>query len=307
LMRQMQVLITTLGEIQRTPLSSLNTVLVVAVALLLPAYLYIAVKSADSLINHWQGRPQISLFLNKGIEAGEAQLIFQEVQLRPSVARAELIDPEQALQEFSVLSTTSNKLADFAAELDFLGENPLPYTIVLMPKLSFIDADSMRSLEEQFAKIDGIASIRLDLDWVQRFAAILQGLNRAAWLLSALLALGLVLIIGNTIKLLIMNRRHEIEVVKLVGGTNRFVRRPFLYFGTLFGLLGAVIACLLIWLSSVLLGPAVDQLANSYGVSQLLYRPTNIEFLLFLGLGGVLGWASARWSVAQHIWKIRPK
>ena len=307
LLRQLQVLFSTLGDMRRTPMTSLNTILVVAVALVLPTYLYIGVKTSEQLAHNWEGRPQLTLFLVQDIESEEAQLIYEEVSLNPSVARAQMMSPDEALDEFSVLSATSAKLADFAIELDFLGENPLPYSIVLMPKLEYVNRDAIDELQLMFSKIEGIDSIRLDLGWVEKFGAITATIKRLAMILTALLALGLILIIGNTIKLLIINRRHEIEVIKLVGGSDRFVRRPFLFYGTLFGFFGGIVALLLLWASSLALAPALTQLGSSYGTSGLVYAFKLNDALWLLFGGATIGWISARWSVAQHIWRIRPR
>ena len=306
-LRQLQVLFATLGDMRRTPMSSFNTIMVVAIALLLPAYLYIGVKTTDQLASNWEGRPQLTLFLINDISPQEAQLIFQEVQLSPSVAHAEIITPEQGLAEFSLLSATSDQLVDFEEQLEFLGENPLPFSIVLMPKLEYISTDAIKELKLLLGSIDGIDSIRLDLEWVERFGAITETIKRFALILSVLLALGLMLIIGHTIKLLIMNRRHEIEVSKLVGGSNRFVRRPFLYYGALFGFFGSIGALLLLWLSSIAIAPAVTRLVLSYGGNPFLYAFSVQDAFALIGLGIALGWLSARWSVAQHIWRIRPR
>ena len=311
LLRQLQVLFATLGELRRTPLSSLNTILVAAIALLLPCYLFIAVKTTEQLTTNWQGRPQLTLFLIEGIDAEEAAVIFEEVNLNPRVARAQLMTPDDALNEFSVLSgaysESSSTLSEFATELDFLGENPLPFSIVLMPKAEYTQPDAVRELQQLFETIEGIDSIRLDLEWVAKFGALSVTIERIALMLSGLLGLGLVLIIGNTIKLLIINRRHEIEVIKLVGGSNRFVRRPFLYYGALIGFFGGVFALLLLLLSSIALTPALDQLAQSYQASSIIYRFSAVNALSLLAAGTLIGWISARWSVAQHIWRIRPR
>ncbi len=307
LLRQFQVLFATLGDMRRTPMSSINTIAVVAIALLLPAYLYIGVKTTEQLANHWEGRPQLTLFLVKEVTTQEAELIFQEVQLYPSVAHAELISPEQGLAEFSLLAATSDQAIDFSEQLEFLGENPLPYSIVLMPKLEYVSDAAIKELQLLFGDIDGIESIRLDLAWVERFGAITALITRIALILSVLLALGLMLVIGNTIKLLIMNRRKEIEVTKLVGGSNRFVRRPFLYYGALFGFFGGLAALFLLWFSSIAIESAVARLANSYDGYEFLYSLNVSEALSIVGIGLLLGWLSARWSVAQHIWRIRPR
>ena len=225
--RHLQVLFSTLGDMCRTPLSSLNTILIISITLLLPGLLYVTIKSAESLNSSWQGRPQISIFLEKQINDDEAQSIFDEVRLNPAVSLAEFISPQQALGEFRMLSGIENGNSHFDQELAFLGENPLPASIVIMPNNDYLEPEKLARLEDQLTSFDGIDSIRLDLEWTTRFNAILNTYKHIALLLSGLLAIGLILIVGNTIKLLIVNRRHEIEIIKLVGGTNTFVRRPF--------------------------------------------------------------------------------
>jgi len=274
--RHLQVLFATLGDMCRTPMSSLNTILIIAITLLLPSFLYLGVKSAEGLSDGWQGRPQISIFLQKQISEDEAKLIFDEIRLNPAVALAEFVSPQQALGEFRRLSGIKDGNSRFDEELAFLGENPLP-------------------------AFDGIESIRLDLEWTSRFNAMLKTVTQIAILLSGLLAIGLILIVGNTIKLLIVNRRHEIEIIKLVGGTNTFVRRPFLYYGTLFGFIGGLICIGLLLIASIVIKEPINELAAAYQSSAILYSPTPLEVAFIIFVGSVLGWVAARWSVAQHL------
>jgi len=300
LSRHLQVLFSTLGDMRRAPMTSLNTIMIVAITLFLPSLLYIAVKSAQTLSSNWQGRPQISLFLQMELDTQETQLIYDEIRLHPAIALAELVSPAQAMAEFRVLSEL-----DF--EIDFLGSNPLPASIVVMPTDEFIDSDGLLSLKAQLEKIEGIETIRLDLDWTDRFNALLRVFTRVATMLSGLLAFALVLIVGNTIKLLIINRRHEIEITKLVGGTNIFVRRPFLYYGTLFGLLGACLTLALLSITAKLLREPLSQLSSLYQNQTLLHQLSISELLIIIAIGGGLGWLAARWSVAQHLRKIQPQ
>lgn len=300
LSRHLQVMFSTLGNMRRTPITSLNTIAIVAITLLLPSLLYITVKSAEKLSSEWQGRPQMSVFLEKDTDPQVAQLIFDEIRLQPSIALAELITPTQALDEFRLLSGL-----DF--EIDFLDSNPLPASIVVMPSDDFMSAEQLLELKQQLEKIDGINQIRLDLEWTNRFNAILGVITKVAGLLSALLALAMILIVGNTIKLLITNRRDEIEITKLVGGTNAFVRRPFLYYGTLFGLFGACLTLLLLTIAGAIINEPVNQLASLYQQQSLLHELSLQEVLAILGLGGLLGWLAARWSVAQHLRNIQPQ
>lgn len=298
--RHLQVLFATLGTMRRSAMTSINTIIVIAITMLLPSLLYVGIKSAQSLSVDWQGRPQISIFLQSDLSEAESKLIFDELRLHPAIELAEFVTPKQALEEFKTLSGM-----DY--ELDFLDTNPLPASIVVMPVSTSAESDRLLELKKQLQDIEGIENIRLDLDWTDRFNAILKTVTRIASLLSGLLTIALILIVGNTIKLLIMNRRQEIEITRLVGGSNAFVRRPFLYFGFLFGLFGALLALLLILLASYLIHEPASLLAELYQKQSLIYRLNYIEILSIALAGSIIGWLAARWAVAQHLWKIRPR
>lgn len=304
LSRHLQVLFASLGDMCRTPMTTINTLLIIAITLLLPSLLYISVKSAQSLSDNWEGRPQISIFLQKDVSTNTAQLIFEEIQLHPSIELAEFVTPDQALDEFRVLSGDNVSLEQ---ELTFLGENPLPASIVIMPDRDSAKSESLLALKEELSQFDGIDTVRLDLDWTDRFNAILTVFSRVSMLLSGLLALALILIVGNTIKLLIFNRRHEIEITKLVGGTDTFVRRPFLYYGTLFGFFGSFISLGLLVVAAKLVHQPVAELTALYSSNALIHQVTPAEVALLVLGGTFLGWLAARWSVAQHLRKIQPK
>lgn len=298
--RHFQVLFSTLGNMTRTPVASLNTILIVAITLLLPCLLYVVVKSAQGLSESWQGRPQISIFLEQELSDGEAQLIFEEIRLLPAIGLAEFVSPSQALDEFRALSGLDS-------EINFLENNPLPASVVLMPADEYANSQELLSLQDELSKIDGIDKIRLDLDWTNRFNAILDVFTSIATLLSGLLGLALILIVGNTIKLLILNRRHEIEITKLVGGTDTFVRRPFLYYGSLYGFLGSVITLVLLLGAALLVKEPIEKLSTLYQSQSTLYQLSAYDILIILIIGTSLGWLAARWSVAQHLRNVQPK
>ncbi len=304
LSRHMQVLFSTLGDMARTPMMSINTLLIIGVTLLLPALLYISIQTAQSLSGQWQGRPQFSVFLEKDISEGSMQLIFDEIQLHPKIELAELLSSEDALAEFKILANRGG--GDIESELAFIGENPLPASIVVMPKKGFANAEHLSSLEEQLSQFDGIESVKLDLAWTDRFNAMLKVFSQVSLLLSGLLCLALVLIVGNTIKLLIYNRRHEIEISKLVGGTNGFIRRPFLYYGSFFGLFGSLITLGFLLIARLLIAAPMAELAQAYQSKGVLYSLTIIDIFTLIAVGTLLGWLSARWAVAQHLRKIKP-
>lgn len=298
--RHLQVLFATLGDFRRTPLTTINTVLVIGITLLLPTLLYIVIKSGISLSDSWSGQPQFSIFLHEDISSDEAQLIFAEIKLHPAIELAEFISPTQALAEFREISGL-----DF--ELDYLGENPLPASIVVLPNDGFQNSSDLLSLKSEIGKIEGIEDIRLDLDWTDRFNALINTVYQFTLVLSILLGVSLVLIVGNSIKLLIANRRQEIEITKLVGGSNAFVRRPFLYFGSLFGLFGALTTLGLLTLVSTQLHAPLQNLAELYGRDSVVYT-LNWQEIGSLTLGSIaLGWLAARTSLARHLGAIRPR
>jgi cell division transport system permease protein len=298
--RHLQVLFAAIGTFARTPFASLATILIIAITLVLPSILYITLKSGQQIAEGWQGRPQISIFIDTELGAQEAKLIFAELSLHPAIETAEFLTPQQALEEFTALSGMSY-------ELDFLGENPLPASIVAMPDQENSESDSLQALKTELEKIEGIESIRLDLEWTDKFNSLLNTAERTTYLLFALLSAALFLIVGNTIKLLIMNRRDEIEVTKLVGGSNAFVRRPFLYYGFLFGVCGGVCALVLLYFSAIYISPALENLATLYQKETLVYQLNWHELLCIVAFGGALGWIAARLSVARHLRHIKPR
>ena len=261
--------------------------------------LYIMIKSAQSVSDNWQGRPQMSIFLQPGTDSDDANAIFEEITLHPHVALAEFISPEQALSEFKTLSGLDHELA-------FLGENPLPASIVIMPLDSASDSSSLLEIESQLTKIDGIDQVRLDLDWTDRFNAILRLAARIVQVLSGLLAFAFVLIVSNTIRLIILNHRQEIEITKLVGGTNAFIRRPFLYNGLLLGCFGGILSLLMLIATFVILDTPITQLTTLYGSSNPIHHLKWFEVLGVIAIGSLLGWLAARFSVARHLSAIEP-
>lgn len=298
--RHFQVLFSSLGDILRQPFTSLIVISIIAVMLFMPAALYIAVKSAHQLSEQWQGRPQMTLFMQPDLSADESSLIFNEIKLHPKIEVAEYITKDQALAEFKLLSELSH-------ELDFLAENPLPAAIVVMPKPEYTNSSELLTLRDELTKIIGIDNIKLDLEWVDRFKNIMSLLTKLALIFAVLLAIALISTVGNTITLLITNRRHEIEITKLVGGTNTFVRRPFLYFGSLYGFLGGISAIALIIGSYMAIAGDIQSLSGLYQQNSLLYMPLWYEYLILLFAGVLLGWLAARWALALHLHRIKPR
>jgi cell division transport system permease protein len=211
-----------------------------------------------------------------------------------------LIPADKGLEDFRTYSGFGDALAA-------LQENPLPHVLHVRPKEQDGSPAGLEALRRYFGAWPEVDQVQIDSEWVMRFNAILEVLRRLLLIAAALLAVGVLAVIGNTIRLEIQARRAEIEVTKLVGGSNAFVRRPFLYTGVLYGAGGALLAWGIIAAAVTLLAPAVATLARLYGSRYLLHGPTRDEIAILLGAGAVLGWLGAWISAARHLRSIEPR
>lgn len=289
-----------LGRLWRSPAASLLTVAVIAVALALPGALWLLLKNTQQATGGWDAGAQISVYFEPGLDASAVDAAAARIGEREDVRVIERIDAEQALAEF-------RELAGFEQALEALERNPLPAVMVLEPA-----ADSPRSpaalesLAQQLQDVDGIDQARLDLEWVERLYALLAVVERGVTLLAVLLFAGVLLIVGNTIRLDILNRREEIEVSKLIGASDGFIRRPFLYGGLWYGLGGAVSAWLLLTITRALLAGPVARLASAYGSQFRLDGLTLVETGCLIALGAALGWIGSWLAVGRHLRAIEP-
>lgn len=299
LLRHVQVLIASLGRLYRTPLSSLMTVAVIGIAIALPAGLHVILGNVATLSGQWEGQARISLFMLDDVTATETQALAEELRADNRIQAVQVISPEQALDEF-------RELSGFGAVLQSLEENPLPGVIVVEPAEVHASPAALEQLLEQLKTRDGVDIAQLDMQWVKRLAAMMKMAQRGTWVVGSLLALAVLLIIGNTIRLDIQGRRPEIEVMKLVGATDAFVRRPFLYTGLWYGLLGGIIAMLLVGTGLWLLHGPATQLASAYNSS---FLPAGIELsaiATMIAIATALGLAGSWLSVSRHLNAIQP-
>ena len=284
----------------KAPWSTFTTCLVIGIALALPSGLYVVIKNVESLTAGWQGAAQITLYLRDAVSEIDGQKLAVELSGRETVATADYVAREQTLAEF-------REQSGFAEIIDSLDANPLPavITVVLadvpdLPKLS-------AKLLDELDQLEAVESAQLDLAWLQRLYQMMELGRRFASVLAALLALGVVLVIGNTIRLTIESRRAEIVVVKLVGGTNAFVRRPFLYYGLWYGFGGALCASLVLLAAYYWLQQPLTELASLYAneaeFSGLGLRDTLLMWLAACSLGVVGAWL----AVARHLGAIEPR
>ncbi|MEN0039253.1 MAG: permease-like cell division protein FtsX [Cellvibrio sp.] len=281
-----------------TPLQSLMTWLVIAIAIALPAALFVVFNNVQQIGQSWQDSNQISVFLKKDATATQAQDLRSRWAKRPDVAQATYVSPEQALEEFKL----GSGLGELANHLD---ENPLPAVIMVKPKV--VGPDALTSLQQSLVADPLVADVRLDMLWVKRLHQFITVAERFVVALAGLLALGVLLVIGNTIRMAIEARRDEIVVVKLVGATDAYVRRPFLYTGLWFGVGGGIVAAIILAVGFWWLSVPVTQLADLYQSSFRLQSLGFIESLQLILIAGLTGLLGAWIAVTRHLYVIQPR
>ncbi|HWM29792.1 MAG TPA: permease-like cell division protein FtsX [Woeseiaceae bacterium] len=299
LLRHVATSIGALGRLARQPFASLMTILVIAVTLALPAAMHVIIKNVQSISSGWENALDFSLYLKSGTSIEDATRLADIIGKRADVDEVTLISSEQGLAEFKAQS-------GFGAALDHLAENPLPHTIVVRPGSGNTD-ESIALMHEELANLPETDFVQADTEWVERFHAILDILQRAIAIGSGLLGAAIVVIIGNTIRLDIQNRREEIEVTKLIGASNAFVRRPFLYSGLWYGLGGGLLALALVAYGMFALEEPAARLAGLYNSSFGLLSLTLAESLAIVGTGVLLGLAGSWLAAARHMRRIEPR
>lgn len=298
--RHLQAFVGSLGRLARAPFASILTLLVIALALALPVALELIVTNAQAATGNFASALDLSVYLKTDVPLAKAEQLAQAARQRRDVASVTLIPADKGLEEFRTYS-------GFGDALGALQANPLPHVLHVRPQATAGSAASLESLRGYFGAWPEVDLVQVDAAWVMRFNAILEVLRRLLAIAAALLGLGVLAIIGNTIRLEIAGRRAEIEVTKLVGGSNAYVRRPFLYTGLLYGLGGALLAWgVLAGTVAVLAGP-VATLARLYGSRYTLMGPAPAEIGALLGAGAVLGWLGAWVSASRHLRAIEPR
>jgi cell division transport system permease protein len=288
-----------LRRLLRRPFSSVLTWLVIGIALALPVGLSVALENIRALSGNWESPAQISLFLRAEMSLQAAQQLQQRLAVREDVAVARLVSRQEALEEFQQLS-------GFGDVLRNLDDNPLPNLILVTPAAHSLDGERAALLQARLQQEPAVERAVLDMAWVQRLNALMLLSQRLVMVLAAILALGVLLVIGNTIRLSIENRRDEIVVVKLVGGSDAFVRRPFLYTGLWYGLGGAGLSWLIVTIALWGLRGPLSALALLYHSNFHLQGLDASAGLQLLLLGAVLGLVGAWLAVARHLSAIQP-
>ena len=298
--RHAQALLGSLGRLVRNPLATLLTVLVIALALALPLGLRVLIANAAAATGGLANAVDVSVYFKTDTPLATAEQLAREARTQPGVASVTLISADQALQEF-------RQYSGFGAALQSLQNNPLPHVLHVQPAPGASSPAALDELKRYFAAHPQVDIVQIDSEWVQRLNAILELLRRVVLCAFFVLGLGVLAIVGNTIRLEIQNRRAEIEVTKLVGGSNAFVRRPFLYTGVLYGLGGALLAWAIVTGAILVLDQPIATLAKLYGSRFELQGPSARDLGYLLGCGVVLGWMGAWISAARHLSRIEPR
>jgi cell division transport system permease protein len=285
------------GRIVTHPGGTLLTVMVIAIALALPAGLRVIVNNLSALGASWESAADFTVYLKLDVAEKRARELAAEIRGRGDVSEVFFVGKDAALEEFRAQS-------GFGDALDALGENPLPNALTVRPARRSLD--EVEALAASLEDLPETELVQVDTEWVERLQSMLTLAGRLVDIAAALLALAVVLVIGNTIRLEINNRRTEIEVMKLVGGSDGFIRRPFLYLGFCYGLAGALLAVALIGIALALIRAPVRELSALYSSDFGLSGLTLGDVAYLVAGGGLLGWAGAWVAAARRLRSIEP-
>lgn len=290
--------ISALGRLRRHWLGSLMTAGAIGVALALPAAFLVAMDNLESVMGDWQGAPRASAFLSMDTDARQHQATAERITGLAGIEDVRLITPEAGLEAY-------RSRHDMDDALELLDDNPLPAVVVAMldtaPETAAID-----TLVRRLEALPQVERVRVDRAWIQRLAALIALGHRITALVAFLLGATVILVLFNTIRLDIENNRREIEITQLIGGTNGFIRRPFLYTGLWYGLGGGLIAGLILAGAMAFIAPAADGLAARYGSDFAVTGAGFTGTLTLIGAGGLLGLGGAWLAVGRQLAAIEP-
>ena len=298
--RHLQTMVGSLGRLWQQPFAALLTILVIGIALALPACLHTLVQNVRAASGGWGHALDVTMYMKQTASLEDTRRIAAKLRQRRDVEEVTLIEADDALEEF-------RKSSGFGAALDALTSNPLPHALVVRPDAAFRSPEQIASLTQALREVPEADIVQLDTEWVSRFHAMLDVVRRIVLLAAGLFALGILVIVGNTIRLDIENRRDEIEVTKLVGGSNAFVRRPFLYNGVWYGLGGGLIAWLVVTVAVTLLADPVKRIAGLYGSRFELEGLNPLGAAALVAGGIVLGWLGSFIAATRELRGIEPK
>ncbi len=288
----------TLKELWATPFASLLTMSIFAVIMSLPVALYWVTLNVSQWVDPWSQGGEITVFMHKGVSVVQAQEVASRLKQNVDVLGVKIVSPEQALQEFNAFSGMQDVVTA-------LGENPLPFVLLITPKT--FDAVTIESLSNILKADPRIDQFQFDTAWVTRLQALLALTEKATIVIAVLLGSGLLLVIGHSVRAAVLSRSAEITIAKWVGAPDAFVRRPFLYSGFWLGVLGSLLGLSLVGVSFSLVNPALNHVLESYGSqwqAQWLSFGTQVEIVALCAFLGVVG---AFIATTHYLHGVRPR
>lgn len=280
-----------------SPLITILTAAVIGISLALPAGLFLLLENARQITQHWDANAQLSLFLKTEITDNVATQLAEQLRQQSTISKVRIIGKEEALAEY-------RELSGFSDALQALDENPLPAVLVIQPAAQ--DNESIKNLFQMLQQLPEVDNVQFDMRWLKRWFAMIEVIRRGILVIASLLGLAVILITSNTIRLAVNNRREEIEITRLFGATNGFIRRPFLYSGLWYGLLGGLVAFVLIKLGFMLLDTPLQHLNTLYQTQYQLNLFELDMILILLLIGTLLGLSGAAMAVGKHLRQMQP-
>lgn len=288
-----------LQDLKSKPLATFLTVMVIAISLTLPSVCYMVYKNVNQAATQYYPSPQITVYLDKALDDNAAQQVVGQLQSEQGVEKVNYLSREDALGEF-------RNWSGFGGALDMLEENPLPAVAVVVPKLDFQSTESLNTLRERITRLNGIDEVRMDDSWFARLTALTGLVGRVSAMIGILMVAAVFLVIGNSVRLSIFSRRDTINVQKLIGATDGFILRPFLYGGALLGFSGALMSLILSEVLVMRLSSAVADVAKVFGTQFNLNGLSFDECLLLLLVCSMIGWLAAWLATVQHLRHFTP-
>lgn len=285
-------------QITRNPFASLLTIAVLSISLVLPTGLLLILGNIKTYTNNWQTGTTISVYLKTNIKSAQRQYLENAIKNMGNIANTQYIPPEQGIKEFAERSGLKQII-------ETLGKNPLPGVIIIKPADQ--SAAAVNILVSQLKALPNIGNVKLDMEWVKRLQAIINLFQRFTYALTFLLACGVLLIVSNTIRMTIQSYHHEIEVIKLVGGSNTFTRRPFLYSGAMYGLASGIFSAIIVDFFLLWLQTPLNNFTKLYNIHVDLSGLSFSQTLLLLALSLLLGYLGSWLVVDKHLKRINPE
>lgn len=289
-----------LQDLKSNPLATFLTVMVLAISLTLPSVCYMVYKNVNQAATQYYRSAQITVYLDKALDDNAAQQVVGAIRAEEGVDKVNYLSREEALGEF-------RNWSGFGGALDMVEENPLPAVAVINPKLDFQSTDYLHTLRDHVAKIQGVDEVRMDDSWFARLAALTRLVGHVAAMIGILMVAAVFLVIGNSVRLSIFARRDTINVQKLIGATDGFILRPFLYGGALLGFSGAFLSLILSELLVMRLSAAVTEVAQVFGTKFDISGLGFDECLLLLLVSSMVGWLAAWLATVQHLRCFTPE